>query len=104
MGLVIDRKKKYSQDLPPFDVPLTEIVPSSNVRIQASFCSTAPPAKIPQTFLILCLDLWGIATKLTSVPNLSLDSLAIYIDGPCSELNTNSRLGFEIELISCESG
>ena len=37
-----------------------------------------------------------------SVPNLSLDDLAINVEAPGSELNANSRLGFEAKLVPGE--
>ena len=39
----------------------------------------------------------------TSVPDLSLDGLVVNIDATGSKLDTNRRLGFEVELISSES-
>ena len=39
----------------------------------------------------------------SSIPNLRLDRLRIYLDRPSSELYTNGGLGVEVELIACES-
>lgn len=37
------------------------------------------------------------------VPDLRLDGLGVYGDGSCCELDTDGRLGIEIELIACET-
>src|SRR4051812_6225 len=37
------------------------------------------------------------------VPNLGLDGLVVDLDGPCRELDTDRRLGLEIELIAGET-
>ena len=39
----------------------------------------------------------------TSVPNLGLDSLSINVDAPGGELDTDSRLGLEVELVASET-
>lgn len=39
----------------------------------------------------------------TSVPDLCLDSLAVNVDAPRRKLDTNSRLGLEVELVTCET-
>jgi len=43
------------------------------------------------------------SSKRTSVPDLSLDGLVVDVDATGSKLDTDSRLGFEVELVSCES-
>jgi len=40
----------------------------------------------------------------TGIPNLSFDGFVIYLDTSCSKLNADSRLGFQIELITRETG
>jgi hypothetical protein len=42
--------------------------------------------------------------KLTSVPDLCLDSLAVHIDASRSKLNADSGFALEVELVACESG
>lgn len=39
----------------------------------------------------------------TSVPDLGLDRLGVYADGPGGELDTDGRLGLEVELVAGES-
>lgn len=39
----------------------------------------------------------------SSVPNLCLDSLGVDLDGARGELDTDGRLGVEVELVASES-
>ena len=43
------------------------------------------------------------SSKRTSVPDLSLDSLVVDVDATGSKFDTDRRLGFEVEFVSCES-
>jgi hypothetical protein len=49
------------------------------------------------------LGLGEIGRERTSIPDLSLDGLVVDIDAPGRKLDTDGRLGLEIELVSCES-
>jgi len=49
------------------------------------------------------MDICEQPSKRTSIPDLSLDGLVVDVDATGSKLDTDSRLGFEVELVSCES-
>ena len=40
--------------------------------------------------------------RVTCVPNLRLDDLGIVLDAACGKLDTDGRLGVEVELVASE--
>jgi hypothetical protein len=52
---------------------------------------------------IVCRGDGAVSFLSSSVPNLSFDGLGVDLDGPSSKLDTDCRLGIEVELVAGES-
>jgi len=57
----------------------------------------------PDGAAVVCGGDSAVSLLAGRVPDLRLDGLCVNLDGSCGELNTDGRLGVEVELVARES-